>query len=102
VDFSLLWVAEIAVEHSPMATPLQKRLHLGAIVRAFWSSLKYDIFDTYRPELHYMRGPGPKWNAKHGTAPYRRSPAHCDCSAETGRPSPRAARWPMGRSRFDE
>jgi hypothetical protein len=23
--------------------------------------------DPYRPELHYMRGPGPKWRAKHGT-----------------------------------
>jgi hypothetical protein len=22
-------------------------------------------FDSYRPELHYMRGPGPKWYAKH-------------------------------------
>ena len=22
-------------------------------------------FDSYRPELHYMRGPGPKWRAKH-------------------------------------
>lgn len=21
---------------------------------------------TYRPERHYMRGPGPKWRAKHG------------------------------------
>ena len=21
--------------------------------------------DSYRPELHYMRGPGPKWRAKH-------------------------------------
>ena len=21
--------------------------------------------DPYRPELHYMRGPGPKWHAKH-------------------------------------
>jgi hypothetical protein len=21
-------------------------------------------FDPYRPELHYMRGPGPKWHAK--------------------------------------
>jgi len=25
-------------------------------------------FDEYRPELHYMRGPGPKWNAKHDLA----------------------------------
>jgi len=23
------------------------------------------ILDPYRPELHYMRGPGPKWHAKH-------------------------------------
>lgn len=22
--------------------------------------------DPYRPELYYMRGPGPKWHAKHG------------------------------------
>jgi hypothetical protein len=21
------------------------------------------LFDSYRPELHYMRGPGPKWRA---------------------------------------
>ena len=25
-------------------------------------------FDEYRPELHYMRGPGPKWHAKHDLA----------------------------------
>ena len=23
------------------------------------------LVDHYRPELHYMRGPGPKWRAKH-------------------------------------
>jgi hypothetical protein len=23
------------------------------------------LFDSYRPELHYMRGPGPKWHEKH-------------------------------------
>jgi len=22
--------------------------------------------DSYRPERHYMRGPGPKWRAKRG------------------------------------
>jgi hypothetical protein len=22
------------------------------------------VFDPYRPELHYMRGPGPKWHEK--------------------------------------
>jgi hypothetical protein len=24
------------------------------------------LSDPYRPELHYMRGPGPKWREKHG------------------------------------
>ena len=33
---------------------------------ARWHSLRTWLFDTYRPELHYMRGPGPKWRAKHG------------------------------------
>jgi hypothetical protein len=28
-------------------------------------NLIMDIRDSYRPELHYMRGPGPKWRAKH-------------------------------------
>jgi hypothetical protein len=23
----------------------------------------------YRPELHYMRGPGPKWHEKHSSLP---------------------------------
>ena len=27
--------------------------------------LARDFVDPYRPELHYMRGPGPKWHAKH-------------------------------------
>jgi hypothetical protein len=26
------------------------------------------LLDPYRPELHYMRGPGPKWHAKHRPA----------------------------------
>ena len=30
-----------------------------------WHRLTASLFDPYRPELHYMRGPGPKWRAKH-------------------------------------
>jgi hypothetical protein len=26
------------------------------------------LMDPYHPERHYMRGPGPKWHAKHGSA----------------------------------
>ena len=28
-----------------------------------------DFADHYRPELHYMRGPGPKWREKHAQQP---------------------------------
>ena len=28
-------------------------------------NLILDVRDSYRPGLHYMRGPGPKWRAKH-------------------------------------
>jgi hypothetical protein len=30
-----------------------------------WRRLHQRIFDSYRPELYYMRGPGPKWREKH-------------------------------------
>ena len=31
-----------------------------------WRRLTGTLLDPYRPELHYMRGPGPKWREKHG------------------------------------
>jgi hypothetical protein len=36
---------------------------LAALMRAL-----RDLVDPYRPEQHYMRGPGPKWHAKHDLA----------------------------------
>jgi hypothetical protein len=33
------------------------------------------LLDPYRPELHYMRGPGPKWHAKHRPATVDAHPA---------------------------
>ena len=41
------------------------------IARAFmqsWRELAKGLFDSYRPERHYMRGPGPKWRAKRAYA----------------------------------
>jgi hypothetical protein len=32
-------------------------------------NLVIDVRDSYRPELHYMRGPGPKWRAKISLGP---------------------------------
>ena len=36
-----------------------------AELRAFWRHFLAKAFNPYRPELHYMRGPGPAWRAKH-------------------------------------
>jgi hypothetical protein len=36
---------------------------------AEFTRLFRSMVDPYRPELHYMRGPGPKWHAKHAPTP---------------------------------
>jgi hypothetical protein len=41
---------------------------LRDVVAQTLRGLARDLFDPYRPELHYMRGPGPKWRAKHAAA----------------------------------
>ena len=38
---------------------------IGKAVADLWRTVTSDLFNDYRPELHYMRGPGPKWRAKH-------------------------------------
>ena len=44
------------------------------LVAEFVRLLK-SFLDPYRPELHYMRGPGPKWHAKHARAVTTEAPA---------------------------
>ena len=34
-------------------------------IREFFRQFFARAFDLYRPELHYMRGPGPAWRARH-------------------------------------
>lgn len=38
----------------------------GHAIAARLAMLIQRLCDPYRPERHYMRGPGPKWHAKHG------------------------------------
>jgi hypothetical protein len=45
------------------AGPFNPFAALTAFLRQFFAK----AFDPYRPELHYMRGPGPAWRAKYGT-----------------------------------
>ena len=44
---------------------LRRRL---AVLVARCQALIGSVCDPYRPELHYMRGPGPKWHARHRAA----------------------------------
>jgi hypothetical protein len=37
-----------------------------AELKGFWRQFFVRAFNPYRPELHYMRGPGPAWRAKYG------------------------------------
>jgi hypothetical protein len=39
-------------------------------VSELWRTIGHP-FDCYRPELYYMRGPGPKWHAKRAAAEIR-------------------------------
>ncbi len=48
---------------SVFASTVQRLRQILAHVAALLAS---DPPNPYRPEAHYMRGPGPKWRAKHG------------------------------------
>ena len=46
----------------PSATTPCQRLN---VIMTSWHGLIQTARNPYRPELYYMRGPGPKWYAKH-------------------------------------
>ncbi len=47
-----------------------RRLTMTGLSRiaAKCQALLQSLRQPYRPERHYMRGPGPKWHEKHGDA----------------------------------
>lgn len=53
-------------QHAEAREPFMWR-DLFNILRELWEATKSDG-GSYRPDLHYMRGPGPKWHAKHAVA----------------------------------
>ena len=48
------------------ATPDFAAPGLRQAIVEIWQTLAKSFSDPYRPEKHYMRGPGPKWREKHG------------------------------------
>jgi len=50
------------------STPAHAHAGLAKSLAGFHAFLRRFMalaFNPYRPELHYMRGPGPAWRAKH-------------------------------------
>ena len=41
-------------------------MNLFRIMARRWHRHVVYLSNPYRPERHYMRGPGPKWREKHG------------------------------------
>lgn len=39
---------------------------LGQALAALWRDMTRNVGNPYRPEQHYMRGPGPAYRAKYG------------------------------------
>jgi hypothetical protein len=52
-----------AARENAMAISMQ--LAQPGVLAETFRALKKGLLDPYRPELHYMRGPGPKWREKH-------------------------------------
>lgn len=38
------------------------------VLAEIFCAVRKGFLDPYHPELHYMRGPGPKWREKHTLA----------------------------------
>ncbi|QOZ28170.1 hypothetical protein [Bradyrhizobium sp. CCBAU 51753] len=56
------------ITSASLARPASRgRATLFAEIRAFWRAFAAKAFNPYRPELHYMRGPGPACRAKQRT-----------------------------------
>ena len=55
-------IAVLSAAHLPQ--PFANFAHMLA---GLWREITRDAVRPYRPELHYMRGPGPAWHAKNGS-----------------------------------
>ena len=64
-----------SVTSEPAPLPLPDSHHAPASllqeIRQFWQQFFVAAFNPYRPELHYMRGPGPACAAKRRSSPSR-------------------------------
>src|SRR5215468_7353859 len=60
-----LAIAPASARWSAMSAFAHKTAETVSDFTSVVHNLVLDVRDSYRPELHYMRGHGPKWRAKH-------------------------------------
>jgi hypothetical protein len=64
--FVMLAFAVTDSEGATLMFTLTGRVRRILAVAATWQQAVISaLTDPYRPEMHYMRGPGPKWRQKH-------------------------------------
>ena len=56
------------IETTSLPVPAESGSASGLVseIKGFWKRFFAMAFNPYRPEQHYMRGPGPAWRAKYG------------------------------------
>ena len=62
------------IDSASLSAPADRHIGHGLVfagIRAFFSAFFARAFDPYRPELHYMRGPGPACRARQTAKPQR-------------------------------
>jgi hypothetical protein len=58
-------IAPVSMRWSAMSGFARKTAETVSDFASIVHNLVMDVRDSYRPEQHYMRGPGPKWRTKH-------------------------------------
>ena len=59
---------EMRLSYIPGSTVEIKQMRAVERLVKLWRDAVQNLADPYRPELHYMRGPGPRWAEKHGSS----------------------------------
>ena len=57
-------VTDTTMQQISLAQPKQRTATFLGAIADFLTDFQRTIFDTYQPERHYMRGPGPACAAK--------------------------------------
>jgi hypothetical protein len=65
---SIVNLSPTAAQRTRARREAQQENHASIATGSFWRDFMNAAFNPYRPEDHYMRGPGPAWHAKNGAS----------------------------------